>query len=456
MKRLLILKLSVVTLAPAIAQKTYSLNFGKAELYEWPWSFGVDSIIDARSDKKLAGFAYKGFPKSRRVAKIKTPLADDLYKIVQETTDGKSFTKNVILRINHLYVYEIRHQGKYGVAELNLSFIEKIDGRYYEVFQSSEHFSIKGGNMAKWHPQNIIDALADSFDDFEERLEAGRLSLKPIQNGLDQNPYEGKRLYPIQIAKQRPKAIYHSFYDFRDNFPDTNLTFYPDYHEKEDQLDWATLDFPNQDVDPTNLYAFSDGERLFIRGGKKFYEIKDSADHFHLDRHAISYNGYTHGMILSGLLFGPVGVALYAANSTPRGSEDGYVLDLNLGKVLPYRMNEIREVNGTITIYNASDGDAGENVKLSIGGDTCTLKPNDYYYLEVEASRPSFNICVEANGEKLCYEISNFAFWDDVYVTRVTRKGKLKFLKIHTDQKEGIVKRINDGEISIGCPSTGL
>lgn len=435
--------------------KDFYLDFDKAYLESWTWKFEVDSIIDARKNPEIIGYAYKGFPKRKKVAYLKEPLARELMPIFNEPPKLWESDKKIILRINHLYVYETRHEGKYGLAEANISFIEKQGNQYVELFQASGYFDAKGISMAKWHPQNIVDVLANCFTEFDSRRAQGKLRPRLISKSqLAENPYTSQRPYAIEKGKVRPKAVYHSFYDFRDNFPDTGTVFFPEFYENDGGLEKARANIQSDTLDDKEIYAFTYDQRVFVRGGNKFYEALDSNSNFYLDQHAISYEGYASGMIVSGILFGAVGVALYAAANTPQGSKDGYYLDLDMGVVLPTTIEEIKKINGKILLYNSEFNDSSHTIALSINDvRVCEIPRGDYYHYEIPINAEPHQVCVEYQNQKVCTEIRYSNFHTDVYLIRVNRKNEVKLDVVTTNLKESIFHDIKNGDIARVCPN---
>ncbi len=435
--------------------KNFYLSFDKAELEEWNWQFELDSIIDAREDKDLIGFIYKGFPKRKQVAYLQYPLHRSLKGVFKQAKKNQQgINEKLILRINHLYIYELKHPEKISAAEANVSFLKKVGNEYIEVFQASRYFQIEVLGAPYWHAQNIVDVLQSCFNDYEERKKSNQL--KPLAgsiNELNYNPIIANRPYPIEKVLKLKKGIYRSFYDLRENTIDTTLKFYPDYYEEKKGLRRAKLDFVDENVNPEEIYAFCDGRTIFIRGGKKFYEMVDSNGNYYLDRHALDYSDFSSGMITAGILFGPIGAAIYAASAIPSKSKYGYHLNLDLGTILPAEHHSLTKINAQVYIYNSSFNAVDAKVKLTIGDSlSCSISPNNYYLLEPPLKGTSIPVCVIFKEQKACLEIPSGSFYKDVYLIRISRKGTLKFDYVSTEKKQSILSAIRYGEARQACP----
>jgi hypothetical protein len=389
------------------------------------------------------------------MAYLEVPLHTSLKKVFDQAPKSKPISESYILRINHLKIYELKHPERISAAEINVSFLTLKNGKYLEVFQAAQYFYLEFFSAPHWHAQNIVDALQLCFDDFEDRKQANLLQPKAIPgNSLTYNPLLKKRPYPLQMANTIPKGIYKTFYDLREQSLDTTIQFYADYFEEKNGFKRATIDIINESDTDGEFYAFSDGESIYIRGGNKYYEMVDSNGNYYLDRHAIDYSDFSSGMITSGILLGPIGVALYAATATPGKSKFGYHLNLDLGTVLPANHKSLSETHAYVFIYNSDFNDTQQVVQFSISDSTvCNIPPGSCYKWQLPAQGSKLSTCVSYNNQEICLEVPPGSFFKDILLIRFNRKGELQFDYASTDKKYALLDEIIDGRINIVCPN---
>jgi hypothetical protein len=85
-------------------------------------NFYVEQVIDTRESQMYIGCA----PRKGRADVVLTlpkPFATDLQRLFNQSCPSTEGLTPVILKINHLFVYENSTNGRVGTVELNLSFI---------------------------------------------------------------------------------------------------------------------------------------------------------------------------------------------------------------------------------------------------------------------------------------------------------------------------------------------
>lgn len=455
MYRTLILLLFLL-ISYGINAKDFYLDLSKEHLDDrLEWSFQIDSIIDLRKEKELVGFAYKGIFNKKKIAYLKRPLIEDLQRILIAERNKQQGEK-IILRINHLLLYEMRAPNQeLAVAELNVSFLKKEGAHFLELFQAVSFVTRPSVDATHWMGNNLISVLSECLNDFEKRRSMGKLKPKMISpEAVAHNPYH-ERTFPIQEQKLQ-KGLYYNYYDFRDNFIDTSITFYPDYRiSKNGEGNWATIDILNDSISSKSVYAFSDGKGLYLNTGRRFLEIKNLEGDLVLGQFEEESSGYALGMITSGLLGGLVGAGIYIALSEiiPNYQKGHYVLDLDKKIVVPGRSKNVEDIHGTTIFYGSSFNEKHEVMSLFINGQkVCELPPYGYYTHYSSYKNEPFDVCLKYAEKEVCKTVTPEVFKTKTMLCRIDRKQKMEMAKVDGTIESTIDLSINTGESTEVCP----
>jgi hypothetical protein len=301
--------LLIITLRLSAQEFNIELNKGKHQL-----SFDnlrIDSIIDARIEKKYVGYVHNSKP-----AFFNSSLTDYLKSIlsIQNFTNDKN--SNLIIRVNKLLIYDqISTNSQSTNVEMNLSFIEKRNSKYYEVFQSAvNHIKNQNFVLKNIYTMNIITAFEISINQYLERKNSRKLNENNMrETALFENPLVKKIDYPVNKIQKFKKGIYDSFYDFRDYTIDSLSNFNVNYKYKKNKIIKASISGISDDR-ANEIWGFSDGEQNFCQLGGIFYPLIYEDSIFSINNYPKETTNSTYPDLFLFGLFGVL-VETLAANS---------------------------------------------------------------------------------------------------------------------------------------------
>lgn len=411
----------------------------------------IDSIIDARIEKKYVGYVNASTP-----AFFDSSIADYLKSLLsnQNFTDNK--TGNLIIRVNKLLIYDqISMNSQSTNIEMNLSFIEKRDNKYYEVFQSAVNH-MKNTNYAfkGIYNQNIITAFEISINQYLERKNSGKLNSDKInETVLSENPLADKLEYQINKIQKFKKGIYDSFYDFRDYNIDSLSNFTVTYQDKKNKTGKASINGINDDR-VSKIWGFSDGEQNYCRLGSSFYPLIQEDSIF-------SVNNYPKETINSiypvfgsfGLIGALAGTLVASASNGETGTvrtntHEKYSLNLNNEKFYPSNEPSELKMQGNIVIISSQFNKADSKLEVYIDGNKkCDLTKSTYYKYDFNSSKLEFEICVVFNGEKFCYTSKPLLFNSELLLL-IIKGNKVVIDKANMYLKRDLISAIEKDKIT--------
>ncbi len=421
----------------------------------WPWSFGIDSIIDVREDKQVVGYILGDHYKEKIPAYYKGSLVNDLDRLLKSGQSLPS-TPAYLLRINRFFTYEVMAGSRpMAVTDLNVSFIGKTTDGYEHVFQAMATISEPGKDATNWVGYTVEQAFKKCFDDFEKKLRSHRLQpLNISQNEMSENPC-GKSNYPIHKSEELKKALYFDLYAMRDNNGDTTTTFYPDIrYKKKTKIVSATIDIPNDKKLVKSVFGFCDGTTIFIKAGRKFVPLRYKNGEMIIDTYEEDHSVAITSMIIGGVTGGVIGLAI-AASINPLESADFWIVDFDRGSVIPNTQQGLKDVNAHTLIYSSYFNEPGDTLTLYANDSLiCELLPNQYFSYYSNSQTDSVEFCVEQKGIKICESIEPKLFETRIYILREKRRGGLQLstLKgnaegdLYKDLREGRLERVMPGE----------
>lgn len=428
-----------------LAAREFYIDVSDEDLWDYPWSFGIDSIFDARENPEIAGYVAVGMANRPRLALLKKPLAQQFYRLLNKHAP-KGLSQQFTIRINHLHIYEwSTATTEYGHAELNLSFLKKEGDGYVEVFEAAAKINQKGREVARWQEDNIVDALVQCLDDFEARQ--AFLNTRPFEN---ESP--PSRQYAIQVAEKFPKGIYHSFYDFRDHTPDTAIQFSVSHLSlKGEPYKRAEIEILTDTVLDHGIFGFSDGERLYLWDQKYSVQLVPQKGKFVLSEVPGARASMVEGLILNTLLGGVLGALVYTG--TDFVDFDQYWLDLENSGMTSYRMEEAKKIQGQLIFYGSIFNEKDKAIQLFLNGElTCELPPAGYYIQRVDYPGDSLLVCLQYDGMEVCRQLSARMFNTDVYLTSFDRQGALLFERAEGNISGSVYREILSDYSFEVCP----
>jgi hypothetical protein len=419
-----------------LAQDEFTIDLNRATAILQLNGYHIAGLADVRSERVYIGYVQTGIGNKQVPARLGTSFKGELSKFLDRSgaTDGEN--RPLTLRVNKLYIHEITTtSSETSFITLNVSFLEQTDSGWVELFQAGVLRRRGGMDVTGQHADNIAAAFQQCFTDFNNRLRQGRLRPKLIPDStLQVNPLDVKGYFPVFKIKSFPKAIFPSFYDFRDYFPDTETPFTIDYktNKKDSLLLAATLKLPDgyEGEDP---WGFSDGKNLFIRIGKKYYLIRERKGEFvsnvmPKDLSSDIASGVTAAGIAGGLIGAALasGMAALAATSSSAVERGTFRLDFSARTLLPLDLPDFMEIRSHSIFYLSKLSPEESPVCLFVN-ETFHVKltPGQYYDLTLNSEAGEISVViVTADGSRAEKVFFPRLFNTDVFLVRA-KKGKI-------------------------------
>jgi len=427
--------------------KDHFLDLSNYKLSSLPSNIAIDSVIDVRDEKNCIGYVLKGM----RFQQCPTYLTESITKYIGKicvSRDSNHLLEHYIIRINKLFISELNFKDKeLGVVELNISFISENNNKYYEKFQActvipqfiQDALGIPSNNK-DYLAANIIKAFDVCFQQYTDRASNNKFSnIDSKETKLYSNPTDSLN-YNIQKVTNYSKCIYTTYFDFRDNTPDSSVKFEVEYKGKQEKNSrTATITTMDKNQLKT-IWGFSDGKENFVRFGTKFYPILE------LDKKFCFYsNPQDMGSVPLdvSMAFGAVGSILFSAIDIATSKKIKYNLDLSTGRFFPN--DESNKIEGEIIIYASEFNKA--NFDLIINGrPTSVLDYGTYYVIKFKSSEKEASICVKSNGYNACTKVVPILFNTDLLLVDVSKKG-IRIDNPNFNMKKELYSRIDKEQV---------
>lgn len=447
--RNLVCLLLIITFKLSAQEFNIELNNGNHQL-----SFdniGIDSIVDARIEKKYVGYVNASTP-----AFLNNSLTDYLKSLLsyQNLTNNK--TNSLIIKINKLLMYDqISASAQSTNIEMNLSFIEKRNNKYYEVFQSAvNHMKATSYAFKSIYTKNIITAFETSINQYLERRNSGKLNKENMrETTLNENPLATKLNYPINKIQKFKKGIYDSFYDFRDCSIDSLSYFTVSYQDKKDDTRKASINGISDDR-VNKIWGFSDGEQTFCRLGKSFYPLIHEDSVFSIKNYPKETMNSIYPVFGSfGLIGGLVGTLIANSSNGEAGkartnTHEKYSLNLNNERFYPSNDPSELKIQGNIVIISSQFNKTDSKLEVYIDGERkCELNKSSYYKYNFDSNKQVFDICILFNGEKFCYTSKPLLFNSELLLL-IIKKNKVVIDKANSYIKKDLIINIEKNKFN--------
>ena len=271
----------------------------------------IEEIIDARDEKYCIGFVQKGVSNKKVAAFFEKGLVPELEHFFANSIKKQEGGMGLILRVNKLFIYETTYSTReFAVAEANVTFIKKEKDKYFELFEVGHAIEKSGLDVTKSHGKNIVQALRECFNQFNEKKEFDDLVFQAIdESELNVNPIN-KRIYKILNTAQYRKGVYKNFNDFLLASPHQHMPFSIDYREnKKKKVEYATLLWDSKiKKEGKEIWGFSDGRNNYFRIENWYYKISREDSLF-----LVKAPGFGDGSaVVTGAILGGVVGALIA------------------------------------------------------------------------------------------------------------------------------------------------
>ncbi|MEI6900540.1 MAG: hypothetical protein WCL00_11735, partial [Bacteroidota bacterium] len=223
----------------------------------------------------------------------------------------------LIIKINRLFISDIKkYDNHYAGLDLSITFLSKNDSTTLEDFTANVSRSKLLYEVEVTVPSLIREGIETCFKQYLDRKTKGLLfPLEVSQNELSRNPLNHPESAKCYTNTRKRKGIYHTYYDFRENNPDTSyhFTVIHDYNTEDLRLVKSYLKFKGKSTEK-GIWGFCDGDGDFIQNRNSYCRVlSDSTGFFAFTLSAQYYEDLNSSAILGGVLFGAMGAALMEA-----------------------------------------------------------------------------------------------------------------------------------------------
>lgn len=384
--------------------------------------FNLDTIIDVRKEKNCIGYVYTGLLNKLTPAYLNKPFGEYLKEITKTNVAKNRDFEHIILRINRLFIHEnIGVSAEFAYADLNMSFIIKKEGKYFEKYQASS-FIFNGGERINvtestgFHGKNIAMAINDCFKQYIDRRDSGKFGSDNLsyETTLNSNPLDSQ-MYKIQSITKLNKGLYKTFYDFRDYTLDTTQQFSIEYFVNYPDSRIAILKDSNKNK-IKNIWGFSDGKYNYIRHEDRFYSLKLENKEFIV----FDYSGFFERKAQN---IETIDSLFFSSPFNKQIQKSCFKIDLTNGQFRPLNFSgEIKTESKLIVMHSKySKQDTAIEIfvnDLSQG----FLEKGTYKILNFSPDIKEVNVCIKVNNEKECLSCKLIPFNIDLCLVNVGKK----------------------------------
>ena len=440
-------------LGSALFADDYVVSLADLKVKSILTGYYVERVINATKEESCIGFVQRGMFNRQKPAVMQPSTAAEVENCLKRSFPQSQALKPLIIRINHLYIYELTWSSReVACIDMSVSFIIKDSTGYTELFTAGDSFERSGLDVTGFHPDNIVESLGSCFDDLSWAAEFGKLRLHVIPEAeLYQNPLDHPEKYDIFQKKAIGKGLFKTFYAFRDCHPDTATTFAVNYHipKKDTARVRASLELPSK-LPSKKYYGFSDGKNIFVWAGSGFARVSrdEKAISLRVDKGDV-YEGASTGVYMAGLLGGAIGGLLAGlASEATAAAANGpgkCTIDFSSGRLIPVNLPDYLKTESSTILFlsKASSTDAGLTV-IHDKDTLCTLKPGNYLKLSLPSRFRELTLVLTGKDcisreEKLNLRLFN----TDIYLVRIKKNREITigtaFEQVRKDLLNGMI-----------------
>jgi hypothetical protein len=404
----------------------------------------VDKVINTTGENSCIGSVQTGAFNKLEPAFMVPSIQVEVENCLKNSFPKSESLKPLILRINHLNIYEITGSAREtSCVDLSVSFITMDDTGYIEQFVAGDAYVRSGLDVTGFHAENIVASFGNCFDDFFRKTQNGHPAFRRISGEeLNQNPLDHPEQFAIFRQRQIPRGLFKTFYSFRDCRPDTTTPFTVKYHvpRKDTTRVRASLELSGKQPEK-KYYGFSDGKDIFIWAGSGFARAKreDHAIRLRVDKDDISSSGMYMGAMF-GLLGGLID-ALATQATSAANSPGNSLVDFVNGHLLPADKPGYLKPQSTTILFLSKTSASDTWLAVMHETDTvCTLQPGQYLSLTLPARFRDAQLFLTGPGctgreEKFTPRLFN----TDIYVVKIKRNGEISIRTTYEEVRKTLL-----------------
>jgi hypothetical protein len=358
--------------------------------------------------------------------------------------------KPLIIRVNRFFIFQ---PGK-GIADrscldLSLSFITRDNEELTEEYTASDTQQKLQVSLDVTLPQLIYDAIDGCFRSYSKMKSQNSvpgIRITPAQ--LKENPYAGRDHFYCFGKHRCRKGIYHTFFDFRDDLPDTSHSFkiFYDINTKTPKLTKAILIFPKGEIQE-KFWGFCTGDSVYMHAGNSYMLLTREGNQFTTFRRSDEYNkDVVSSAIFGSVFFGLVGATVFGgiAAATSKANEvEKYRLDLFDGTLFPYEMGDYTYISSNVVLFLSKVSAPSATLKVFADDQyLCDLSPGKYSVLRLSCHHSTLKLkFVSSTGGEVSEAIDLHFLKNDAYLLRVMKDKSIVFNNLFDQVKKDILQQ---------------
>jgi len=393
-----------------------------------------DLFLSQREDSCL-GYINPLGPNSYMPIFFEKNIRTELKEFLQYSMPRQVDLLPLLVRVNRIYMYETtKGVREYTCIDLSLSFIFPRENGLNDDFTSSVTLSVYQKNFPASFSVIVVNALDQCFCQYRDRMKMGLVVPKIITLGqLKGNPIYSSDYFRCFSRKNPRKGIYHTYFDFRDNVPDTSLDFKVLYKYDTDHpaLSRAYLKFA-KDSEPGKIWGFCEGDSVYLNWGRFFSLLSKEGDLFIASCRSTEYNrDIAPAAIFGGILGGLIGASLFGGIATLsfNHNEVGkFKMDLFDGKFFPFDAPDYTMISSNLVLFLSKVSDPEATLSVYLDGNLqCEMKPGTYFNLFLSCRYSTVNIkFVSSTGSEKSEQIPLELFKTEAYLVRIKRNHSIE------------------------------
>ena len=253
--------------------------------------------------------------------------------------------------------------------------------------------------------------------------------------------------YKVLSIQRFPKAIFKTFYDFRNYTPDTTFDF-----ESGSKVMIKGGYFRTPPIAKINnsklidIWGYLDNGIVYINASNQFYPLTKEQNDFilyHYFQPSID-ELVNPDMIAAIILGGLAGMGIYVERHM-HGEMFKLKLDFKEGKLTAWNTADVRHFSEEIFFYFSSYSKPGELSLYVDGVHLCSLERGSFYYFQNVAYKSKREICLKSGFEQYCETLSApDLFGTSIYLCKL--KNGIPTMELATKELESsMLKDIYEG-----------
>ena len=412
-----------------------------------PGYFLRDIVVSQREDSCL-GYLHPHSGGRYSTIFFEKSIGGELKEFLENSMPEKPGLLPLIIRVNRIFIYQPVEGGReYTCLQLSLGFIFPGDKGMQEDYTSSVSLKEEQKHIPASLPAIIARAFDEAFSQYITRKADGLTLRAPcIREQLDENPLQKPGYFRCFTAKNPRRGLFRTWFDFRDNLPDTTTGFKAIHYYNQDnpRLSKAFLKFP-KGTDPVEVWGFCEGDSVYVYGGRSFSLLDREGDLFITWSRSSEYtrdvvSAAIFGWFFAGLAGASLTGGIAALSSDPEQAEK-LKLDLFNGKLLPFNAADYTMISSRVVFFLSKVSDPDATLAVFVDGQKqCGLNPGNYFTLDLSCHHTSAAVrLVSSAGGEIMLNIPLQLFKTEVYLLKANRNHSVSADHLHDQMKKDIL-----------------